>query len=112
MIDTVLSLLGLGQAQRHRSADRFAVTSTHLSNIERLALEVNMRMAYETDRLLGLAEEFGVPHDLVYEPLRNMLGQITQIHWTSYHVNSNPSVAWVALALVPELFVSVCETEP
>lgn len=79
MIETILSLLGLGQTQRHRSADRFSVASTHLSNVEKLSLEVGVKLSYESKRLLALAQVAGVPPELFRGPLDTMMDQIAQI---------------------------------
>ncbi|MEO1554879.1 MAG: hypothetical protein AAFS01_00490 [Pseudomonadota bacterium] len=75
MIDTLLSLIGMGQSQSHRSADRFAIASSHLANIEKVCLEADVQLKYEVPRLSRLAEERGVPPEEAIGPLLQMAQQ-------------------------------------
>jgi len=75
MIDTLLSLIGLGQSQSHRAEDRFAIASSHLANIEKFCLEAGVQLNYEIPRLSQLAEERGVPPEQAINPLVKMAQQ-------------------------------------
>lgn len=79
MIDTLLSLIGIGQSQRHRSADRFAVASSHLANIEKTCLEAGVLLGYEIPRLSRLAEGRNVPSEEAVGPLVKMAQQNEQL---------------------------------
>lgn len=79
MIDTLLSLIGMGQSQSHRSADRFAVASSHLSNIEKICLEAGVLLGYEIPRLSRLAEVRNVPSEEAVGPLVKMAQQNEQL---------------------------------
>lgn len=79
MIDTLLALIGMGQSQSQRSADRFATASTHLANIESICLEASIQLNYEIQRLGRLADEMGVQADQAVEPLIEMSNQNEQI---------------------------------
>ena len=79
MIDTLLSLIGMGQTQRHRSSDRFAIASSHLANIEKICLETGVQLNYEIPRLVQLAEGKGVPPEQAVDPLVKMAQQNEQL---------------------------------
>lgn len=80
MIDTLLALIGMGQSQSHRSSDRYATASSHLSNVESTCLEAGVQLSYEIQRLARLAEEMGVPPDQAVDPLVKMAEQNEQLN--------------------------------
>jgi orotate phosphoribosyltransferase-like protein len=78
MIDLLLSLIGMGQSQSNRSADRFALASSHLANIEKICLKVGVQLGYEIRRLASegvtkaqISLELGVSRMTVYRVLEN-----------------------------------------
>lgn len=79
MIDTLLSLIGMGQSQSHRSTDRFAIASSHLANIEKICLESGVQLNYEISRLALLAERRGVAPEQAVDPLVKMAQQNEQL---------------------------------
>ncbi len=79
MIDILLSLIGMGQSQNHRAADRVAIASSHLANIEKICLEAGVQLNYEIPRLAQLAEGRGVPPEQAIDPLVKMAQQNEQL---------------------------------
>jgi hypothetical protein len=79
MIDTLLSLIGMGQSQSHRSTDRFASASSHLANVEQICLQTSVQLNYEIPRLAQLAVEKGVPPEQAVAPLVKMAQQNDQL---------------------------------
>lgn len=79
MLEALLAFLGLGQAQSHRSEDRFAVASSHLATAERISLETDVRLTYEIDRLERLAKKSQTPIEVALAPLINMQLENEQI---------------------------------
>ncbi len=79
MIDTLLSLIGMGQSESHRSTDRFTVASSHVASIEKICLEASVQLNYEVPRLSRLAEERGLPPEEAVVPLVKMIGQNQQL---------------------------------
>jgi hypothetical protein len=79
MIDTLLSLIGLGQFQSHRSVDLFAVASSHLASIEKICLKTVAYLNYEIPRLSRLAEGKGGASEEAIDPLVKMAQQNEQL---------------------------------
>lgn len=79
MIEWILSILKMGQAEQHRVEDRFTSTAKHLADIESICLSCSVRLVYEINRIGRLACRADIESEIAVQPLVVMRSQVEEI---------------------------------